>query len=163
MSDSLPSSSGEDSSPNRQDEASEGDRVSEATRRELAVFAGRMESFVGPVPRPDILRGYEELVPGSAGQILAQAQHQTEHRIAIERTVIESDTRRSRMGLQYGFVLSALAIGGGCLLVGLGHDWAGATIATAAVASLAGVFVYGSRERRQELRRKGEVVPPSDT
>jgi uncharacterized membrane protein len=121
-----------------------------------------MESFAGPVPHPDILKGYEELVPGSAARILAQAERQTEHRIAIERTVIDSDTRRSRAGLLYGFVLSLSAIGGGCTLVGLGHDWAGATIATAAVASLAGVFVYGSRERRQELRRKAEAEPPTD-
>ncbi|MFC1596315.1 DUF2335 domain-containing protein [Planctomycetota bacterium] len=118
-----------------------------------------MESFAGPVPPPSILKGYEDLVPGSAAQILSQAGSQTEHRISIERMVIESDIGRSRAGILYGFLLSLMAIGGGCVLVGLGHDTAGATIATAAVASLAGVFVYGTRSRRQELQGKAEAVP----
>lgn len=117
-------------------------------------------SYCGPVPHPVILRQYEDLVPGSAARMIAQADRQTDHRIAIERTVIQSDTERSRLGLKYGFWLSLLSIGGGCVLVGLGHDGAGATIATAAVASLASVFIYGTATRRRELARKAKMVPP---
>ena len=58
-----------------------------------------------------------------------------------------------------GFILSLCAIVGGCLVAVYGNAAAGTTIATAAVASLAGVFVYGTAQRRKELSRKAEAVP----
>ena len=117
-------------------------------------------SYSGPVPPPSILQGYEKLVPGSAARILAQAERQTDHRIHLEKTVVESDVRRSWVGLWLGFIISMTIIVGGCILVGLGHDAAGAGIATGGVAALAGVFVYGTTIRQRELRRKSSQAPP---
>jgi uncharacterized membrane protein len=41
-------------------------------------------SFSGPIPPPLILKQYDDLVPGAAARILAQAEQQTAHRIALE-------------------------------------------------------------------------------
>lgn len=86
------------------------------------------------------------------------AERQTQHRIQLENKVIESDIRRSYAGLAVGGFLALLCTVGGCWLVYLGHDAAGGTIATAAVAGLAGVFVYGTASRRKEREEKARIM-----
>jgi hypothetical protein len=41
----------------------------------------------------------------------------------------------------------------------LGHDWAGGTIATGSLASVVGVFIYGTKSRKQERERKAQAEP----
>lgn len=69
-----------------------------------------------------------------------------------------SDRHRSWGGIIVGGILSAMCVVGGIWLVYLGHDGAGATIATAAVAALAGVFVYGTSSKRKERAEKTRVM-----
>ena len=66
------------------------------------------ESFSGPLPPPQVLQQYNEIVPGLAGRIVAHAERQTEHRIQMEAKVIHSDISKSWAGLVCGFVLLSL-------------------------------------------------------
>ncbi|MGD0655383.1 MAG: DUF2335 domain-containing protein [Thermoguttaceae bacterium] len=111
-------------------------------------------SFSGPLPPPNILEQYNKIVPGAAERIIAQAERQTEHRINIESKVIDSEITRSSNGLIAGTIVALACIIGGCLLVYAGHDWAGATIATASVVGLVGVFIYGTSIRRMDRAEK---------
>ena len=52
-----------------------------------------------------------------------------------------------------GFVISMSFLIGGCIVITLGHDTAGGTIATTAV--LTTVFIYGTKQRRAEREEKG--------
>jgi uncharacterized membrane protein len=91
-----------------------------------------------------------------------QAEIQTQHRIAMESTVISSDTTQSRRGLYLGFVLCILFLINGVGLVYLNHDWAGATIATGAVVGLATAFIYGTASRKTERLRKAAIMAGKD-
>jgi len=62
----------------------------------------RAESFSGPLPPPVVLKQYDEIVPGAAERILSMAESQSQHRQQLERSVIESDIKNSRLGLHYG-------------------------------------------------------------
>lgn len=137
----------------------EGEEQKSVLTRSRSVFA----AYSGPVPPPEILRQYDELVPGAAARILAQAEQQTSHRIYLEKKVIESDISRSWAGLICGFILAMTIIIGGCVLVAQDHDGAGATIATVGVASLVSVFVYGTSQRWQELQKKAKRVPAPES
>ena len=44
----------------------------------------RMTHFSGPFPHPDILRGMEDVVQGSAAQVIKMAVDQSEHRRELE-------------------------------------------------------------------------------
>ena len=110
-------------------------------------------AFSGPIPPPEYLEGYEKISPGAAKQILDMAETQTNHRIELEKKVIESDIRNSSLGMFLGFALALFCIVWGCYLIMLGHDTAGAAVATTTVVALVSVFVYGSETRRE--RRKG--------
>lgn len=116
------------------------------------------QTFAGPLPPPSVLAAYDEIVPGAAERILAMAEAQSQHRQELEQHVIRSDAKRADSGLKAGFWLSLTAIVGGVSVAILGHPTAGATIATAAVATLAGVFVYGSHSRRSEREEKKQML-----
>lgn len=116
------------------------------------------QGFSGPLPPPDMLRQYDEIAPGAAQQILSQAAEQTKHRIAMEKKVTHWDIIRSFAGLVVGLVVALGCIVGGCILVYTGHDWAGATIATASVVGLVSVFVYGTSMRRSERTQRAKIM-----
>lgn len=45
----------------------------------------------GPIPAPDILEGYERILPGSAERVIAMAEQQAQHRRDLERRQLEAD------------------------------------------------------------------------
>ena len=120
-------------------------------------------SWRAPLPPPNALARYNDVLPGSAERILQMAEKQQEQdhniqmeAISIERTVVVSDARRAYLGLLAGFIISVLGIGGGIYLIATGHDWAGLSLAGINLTSLVGVFVYGAKARRDEHNRNAE-------
>ena len=87
------------------------------------------------------------------------AEKQSAHRIQIEKTVIDGDSRRADRGLVVGGILAALIVTGGLIVMITRDPWAGASIIGTSVATLAGVFVYGTNTRRAEWNRKAQKVP----
>ncbi len=76
----------------------------------------------GPLPPPNVLRGYEEVVPGAANRIMEMTEKEQAHSRDMTRTIIVGDSRRAYLGLIAGFVISVLGIGGGIYLIATGHD-----------------------------------------
>ena len=116
-------------------------------------------SFKGPIPPPIILAQYEEVVPGSAERLLAMVESQSAHRQALEKTVVNGDSKRAYLGLAAGFIVALAVVSGGGFLVYNGHDWAGASIITTVVVGLVGVFVYGTQTRKAERQEKQRNAP----
>jgi uncharacterized membrane protein len=71
----------EDRSPIPEEKLS-GDDQSKKTMVEIGA------SYSGPLPLPQQLQGYEEIVPGAADRIIRMAEKQSAHRIEIESKVI---------------------------------------------------------------------------
>ncbi len=116
-------------------------------------------SWQGPLPPPATLRGFDEIVPRVARKILDMAEKQSVHRIQMEKTVVDGNSRRADRGLVVGGVLAALIVIGGLIVMIMRDPWAGASIIGTSVATLAGVFVYGTNTRRAERNRKAQRVP----
>ena len=116
-------------------------------------------SWKGPLPPPNQLQLYDNLVPGAASRILNMAETQSEHRIQMERTVISGDSKRSYWGLVAAFTLSVMIILGGIYVMVAIHPWAGTTLIGMNIVGLAGVFVYGTNSRRMEREQKDDRMP----
>ncbi|NLF08136.1 MAG: DUF2335 domain-containing protein [Pirellulaceae bacterium] len=115
-------------------------------------------SFSGPLPPPQVLQQYNDIIPGLADRIVAQAERQTDHRIQLESKVVQSDIHKSWAGLICGFALSIFLVFGGITCILQGHDWAGAAIITTSLAGLAGTFIYGTATRRAERTEKTKIL-----
>ena len=127
--------------------ANQPQRATPQQRTEIQVE--RTEAFAGPLPHPDTLARYEDIVPGAAERILRWAESETEHRhnqdrraldanIAAQEAQLRIGRRQTHFvfvsdmfGQMLGFIVSAAAIGGSIFLALNGH-----TVAACALVSL---------------------------
>jgi uncharacterized membrane protein len=93
----------------------------------------------GAVPHPQLLSQYNEVMSAGAERIVGLAEGQVRHRQSME----------SR-GQVFTFVLAAITLLGGMVLVAMGRGAQGLVPLVVAVAGLGGLFVY--RELRSDQR-----------
>lgn len=122
------------------------------TNKDKAVLVS--QSFSGPLPPPEILGRYEEVVPGSAERIIKMAEGQFSHRTELERKVIDSDIQITKNGQRFGFLIALAGLIVAAVVSIYGKQWAGSVIGGGTLATLVGVFVYGSRARNKERDQK---------
>jgi uncharacterized membrane protein len=118
------------------------------------ILAAKREIYSGPLPAPNTLKQFDEIVPGSAERIISQFEKQSEHRRLQEDRIIRHDIIKSYVGLGLGFIIGIVLIVGGLYLTTLGLTVEGAIIGGTALVSLVSVFIYGSQARRKNLQQK---------
>lgn len=133
-------------------------------------------SFEGALPPPSILRGYDEVVPGSAKDIISWVSQESKHRRSLEieeakhRRKLETEESEHRRRLEEkGMALGEKALGWGIfranvgmflawpLVIGIvaagayliheGHDWAGTIMVESALLIVVGAYVLQRIER----------------
>jgi uncharacterized membrane protein len=102
----------------------------------------------GLLPPPDILKMYDSVIPGLADRLVAQAEKQTSHRIALEKKLLVANIWKSFLGLVFGFLIGSLGIGGGLYLTFAGFNVIGIIFSSATLVSLVMSFIYGSQFRK---------------
>jgi len=125
-----------------------------ATNSDEQGVALRQESFSGPLPPPEILRKFNEVIPGSAERIFKMAEEQFQHRVELERQVIRSEIEQAKWGQILGFVIAVFGLAIAGYISVYGNEWAGGIIGVGTLASLVGVFMYGSKQRAKEREEK---------
>ena len=115
----------------------------------------QVQSFTGPLPHPDILKKFDEIVPGAAERIIKMAEEQSEHRRGLEKSVISSDISRSKWGQILGFFIAIGGLTASTLIAIYANAYIGGIIGFSALASLVGVFMYGSKTRSEERKENG--------
>jgi uncharacterized membrane protein len=131
-------------------------------RESMMMKVAQQISFSGPLPPPEALERYNQVLPGAADRILKMAEQQSQHRQGLERTVVESNAYSQKLGVWLGFIIAMTAVVGGIVLILHGRDGYGLAAIVTALASLAGVFIYGKSKQKRELDQKAEdfVRPP---
>jgi len=114
--------------------------------------------FSGPLPHPDILARYEQILQGAADRIISMAEAQSRHRQELEAKVIGSDIKNSRIGLYCGLIIGLTAILSGAACIFVGQQWGGVFLGGAGLTGLVSVFVYGSHEKRKERKNRLEKM-----
>jgi len=143
-------------SPESKAEVVEGENRQQPNKR--IIHAQRAEVFSGPIPPPDLLEKYNNIIPNGADRILAMAEQQQAHRQFMEKTVVESDVRRSDRGLILGFIVTVLFGAGGIYLVATGHDLNGLVVIFLPLAGLVGTFVYSQKTRKEERLARSKTI-----
>jgi uncharacterized membrane protein len=118
--------------------------------------------YQGPIPPPEILKGYDLVKPGFAERIFVMAESQSKHRMQLEKTVITGDHLKSWVGLFLGFFVACGVFYGSYDLVKRGHDAAGTALGGSALAVLVGIFVRAGSQRSRERIEKSKPIELSD-
>jgi len=123
-------------------------------RTGIIVQSSSQQFFLSPLPPPEFLAKYNEIIPNGAERIFKLTEQQQKHRHYLEKSVIDSDIRRSDLGLKLGFSLTLLLSVGGIYLISQGHSTNGLALILAPLAALASIFVYAKKTKTRELQNK---------
>lgn len=115
--------------------------------------------FSGPLPPPEILEHYNQILPGAAERIIRMAEQQGEHRRSLEKTAIEANATAEKRGPILGFILAMTALIGGIWLISKGLKIEGLVALLTAIAAPVGVFVYGKVQQQKDLASKRDDPP----
>lgn len=110
----------------------------------------------GPLPAPEILAAYGEVLPDLPERIIRLAETEAEHRRGLERHVVVSATRRATVGQVLGFLIGSGGLATAAYCAMLGHPATASIIATLDIVTLVSVFVIGSTRGRPAPAQPGE-------
>ena len=127
----------------------------EASSTGEAVETSFSFKYSAPLPPPQMLARYDEILPGAAERIVMMAELQSVHRQDMERRTISGDVTRSTLGLFMAFVIALVAA---IYFISTGRETAGLILFGSDLGILVATFIYGSRSLRQERERKGKLL-----
>lgn len=113
-----------------------------------------MEQFSGPIPPPDLLRQYDELIEHGAERIFGAFEKQTRHRQTIEAAVIHGNEARSFRGQWMAYSLALIILTLGSVMIFKGREWAGTVLISVDLVGLVAVFITSKAMQRQERETK---------
>jgi uncharacterized membrane protein len=126
------------------------------TSRELDPDTGKMTqavhteiksmSWQGPLPPPQILAEYEDILPGSAARVFHEFQLESAHRREFERTGLRGSIRIELMGRISAFIFAIGALGVAAYCAHLGFPAAAIGIGGITISAVVGAFVLGRQK-----------------
>lgn len=122
-------------------EVSEAIKGLDAEKRAVIIQAVKQELFSGPIPHPELLKGYEDVKQGFAERIVAMAEEQQKHRFECERNMVNGTISESKRGQWMAFAIAILFLIASVALGLYGHDWLAGVIGGGTLVALVTVFI----------------------
>lgn len=111
-------------------------------------------AFSGPIPPPELLLKYNEIIPGGAERILKMAENQSIHRQCIEKWAVIGGTILSYFGVLCAACIALGALYFGTKLIQNGYVISGSVLGGGGLTGLVAAFIYGTRSRREERQQR---------
>jgi len=124
----------------------------------ITQLRAEFHSSSGPLPPPEALARYNDVIPSGAERILAMAERQSVHRESLEAKVVNANVSSQKMGSIFAFVLSLVAIVGGIWLIHEGKSVTGLATIITDLAALATVFVVSRNKQAKERVQKASAI-----
>lgn len=104
------------------------------------------QMFAGPLPHPDILKGYGNIDSSFPDRILKLAEKDQEHSISMEEYAIKENFKANRRGTDAGLIVCILAIFIGAFLIYNDKSVAGLVTLFTPLAGLIVVFIKSNKK-----------------
>ena len=132
------------------------------------------QEYSGDIPHPDILAGFDRLVPGAAARLVDAALAETDHRRRLELQITEGNVaaqaaqvriaegqvkaifKSDVLGQALGFLTCFVAIGAAVWLGMAGHEWLAAGIAAIPTAAVIQAFRANFFTRKEPALQSGK-------
>ncbi|ECO9192125.1 DUF2335 domain-containing protein [Salmonella enterica] len=125
-------------------------------RPEIQQIVVAHHAFQGPLPPPDLLRGYQEILPDAPERIFQLTEKEFSHRQKMEEKALDGAINRDKRGQHYGLGATIFTVACATLLGLTGHEvLAGTVIGT--VVAVAGIFVLRHRPRLKKRSDEKET------
>ncbi len=103
----------------------------------------RVEQYSGPIPHPDILYRYNQMVPDAAERIFVMAEKEAPHRHNLENKTLDVLSRQLRLGQILGFTMGIATLTITMVALVLGYENVAIALGSTTVIGLVAVFVTG--------------------
>jgi len=112
--------------------------------------------FAGPLPPPEILAKYEQLMPGIAERLMSLTETEASHRRHLESKSLDAqieafnnESSEIRLGQILAFSIGTITIISGAYTSVHGAEIAGSLIGTGGVIGLVTAFIYGRKGKEK--------------
>ena len=106
----------------------------------------RHEVFQGPLPHPEDLSRYDDIVPGAGHRILAMAEGEQKHVHDLDRRKINENAKDVKRGQQFAFLVAIAAFASTVCLGYFGQSTAATAVGGTTVLGLVWAFIKGRKE-----------------
>lgn len=120
------------------------------------------EEISGPIPSPQILQQYNNIIPDAAERILRMAEKQSDHRISIESKIVNSNILKSYLGIILATVIVPYGLYIAKEIAIKGNPATAALIAALDIGGLIAIALTNARQQRREREQRRETAsaPP---
>lgn len=109
--------------------------------------------YQGPIPPPEMLRGYDRVVRGAANRIIVLFEKQTNHRISVEDRESRTESILAVFGLIFAFIIAMSGLVGSFVLLFMEKRAEGLTVFLSTLGAIVGAFIYkGKAEKKQTTK-----------
>jgi uncharacterized membrane protein len=134
--------------------ASIADAANDENRAAVVKVTQQISNFhSGPLPDPESLRVYAELIPNGADRIMNLVESEARYRCVEEQKQFAHEARQTIRGQWMAFALTLLFAAVGTYLGLAGHDWLAGTVFTTTIGAVVAIFVVGDRSQARDDRR----------
>lgn len=115
-----------------------------------AIQISEQRHYSGPLPMPEDLAKYDQVVPGAAERIIQMAEKEMQHRHENDNRMAKSVIWTTIISIIFAFlsvlILSSLVF----FALDKGYDKVAATMAVGSIAAVAGVFIFFKKSKNRE-------------
>lgn len=123
-------------------------------KSEKILEAVAIKYYSAPLPSPETLKGYAEVLPNGAERIMGWIESQTNHRIELENKILPLQAKESSRGQIFAFVLGLLCLAIIPWMALTGHDTVATVIGGTTVVGLVTAFITGKFKQEKNLSKK---------
>lgn len=124
--------------------------ISEKEKNRIIPLVRVSNSFWWPLPPPEVLAHYNDVVQNGAERIMKMAENQTTHRMTLEKQAITSQLIQSKKGQIFGFILAVLLIGSSAYLAISDHEGLAKVLGWTTILGLVAIFVTGKYLQKKD-------------
>ncbi len=110
-------------------------------------------TFSGPLPPPEIMQGYDQIVPGAADRIITIFESEVSHRQKMEEKQLDADIKDKKVehtltfsGMLFGLIVSISLITVGGFLIYHDKAVAGYFVCISSMAGIIAAFLSGKKK-----------------
>ncbi len=132
------------------------DNLSDEHRQDVTgnLSISSSKSFsIGPLPHPDFLEKYEQILPGAAERIFTTSEMYRDANIEDNHELVKSEVGSTKRGQWFAFIISMTAIISGVLVALFESVWGGSSISIVTIIAL--LIIYAKSAKLQLKFGKG--------
>jgi len=108
------------------------------------------QTWQGPLPPPEQLAQFNQIVPGAAERILAMAEEEGRHTRAVQATALQAAVRSQFLGQGFAFLIAIGGMVAAYLLAMHGHDGVASIIAGTTITTIVVAFLQARKQSKSE-------------